>query len=107
MRRYASWFPTFNEDPDYRLTKEDYHLHAFPHWNWASGDKVDIWSFSNAASVELLVNGKSMGKQPMKKFSHIVWKAVPFEAGQYRSFPAAFCSTNTSSGVIADSTWID
>lgn len=75
---YASWFPTINEP----VTTET-HLHAFPHWNWAPGDKVDIWAFSNAASVELLVNGKSLGKQTMPRFAHVAWKAVPFAPGSY------------------------
>jgi beta-galactosidase len=81
---YASWFPLFNEGPDYTPKPEEIHLHAFPHWNWEAEDKVDIWSFSNAAAVELFVNGKSLGKQTMKKFSHIVWKAVPFVAGHFK-----------------------
>ena len=34
-------------------------LHLFPHWNWAAGKKVDVWAYSNADAVELLVNGVS------------------------------------------------
>jgi beta-galactosidase len=82
---YASWFPTYNKGPDYVLKAEEIHLHAFPHWNWQPGDKVDIWAYSNAASVELLVNGKSQGKQTMEKFGHVEWKSVAFEKGNYQA----------------------
>ena len=87
---YASWFPTVNEP----VTK-DVHLHAFPHWNWAEGDKIDIWSFSNAAAVGLEVNGKSVACEggpdtsmaanacPMPKYGHVEWKAVAFAKGSY------------------------
>lgn len=60
-------------------------LHAFPHWNWEAGDKVDIWAYSNAASVELFVNGMSLGRQKMTQFSHVEWQQVPFAAGGYHT----------------------
>ena len=64
---YASWFPTYNLGPDYALKPADYHVHAFPHWNWADGQTVSIWSFANAAEVALLVNGVAVegGKVPI------------------------------------------
>lgn len=52
---YASWFPTVNEP-----ATKSVHMHAFPHWNWVDGDAIDIWTFSNAASVALEVNGKGV-----------------------------------------------
>jgi hypothetical protein len=60
---YASWFPNFNEE-----APPTDHVHAFPHWDWKTGDKVDIWSFSNADSVQLQVNGKLISKQQMPPF---------------------------------------
>ena len=78
---YASWFPNFNNDNG---TATTYHVHAFPHWDWSAGDTVDVWSFSNAAQVELVVNGKSVGgKTPMPQYGHAEWKGVPFAAGSY------------------------
>jgi beta-galactosidase len=75
---YASWFPNFNEE-----AKPVTHVHAFPHWDWKDGDTVDIWSFSNADSVELVVNGKTVSKQQMVEYGHVTWKGVPFAAGSY------------------------
>ena len=49
--------------------------------SWADGDKVTIWAFSNADSVELFVNGKSQGVQTMTQFSHVEWDNVAWEAG--------------------------
>ena len=59
-------------------------LHVFPHWNWSEGDNVDVWCyFSNADEVELLVNGKSLGrKSKTDKVLHAEWPAVPFEPGK-------------------------
>eukprot|EP01051_Picozoa_sp_SAG22_P009748 SAG22_NODE_835_length_6917_cov_8.098709_5_plen_77_part_00 len=71
-----------NLGPDYKLKPADYHVHAFPHWNWAEGQTVSIWSFSNAAEVELVVNGVTVegGKVPMPKYGHVEW-SVPFAKG--------------------------
>ncbi|MEM1213248.1 MAG: glycoside hydrolase family 2 TIM barrel-domain containing protein [Planctomycetota bacterium] len=35
-------------------------LHLLPHWNWSGreGEKIDVWVYSNAARVELLLNGR-------------------------------------------------
>lgn len=51
-------------------------LHVFPHWNWAGkeGQKLRVWVYSNCDEVELLLNNRSLGKQPMAKFSHLEWK---------------------------------
>lgn len=57
-------------------------LHIFPHWNWNEGDIVDIWAyFNNADEVELLVNGKSLGRKRKEGDQiHVYWR-VPFVAG--------------------------
>ncbi len=57
-------------------------LHVFPHWNWAGkeGQPIDVWAFSNAEQVELLLNGTSLGRQTMKKDSHLEWR-VPYQPG--------------------------
>ncbi|MGA2262197.1 MAG: DUF4982 domain-containing protein [Acidobacteriota bacterium] len=57
-------------------------LHLFPHWNWAGkeGQEIEVWCFSNLDRVELFLNGKSLGSQPVTKNSHLVWK-VPYAPG--------------------------
>jgi beta-galactosidase len=57
-------------------------LHVFPHWNWAEGQKVDIWAYySQADEVELFVNGQSLGVRQKKPDEfHVMWR-VPFAPG--------------------------
>ena len=57
-------------------------LHIYPHWNWKGkeGQPIDVWCQSNAETVELFLNGKSLGKQSMQLNSHLEWK-VPYEPG--------------------------
>ena len=53
-------------------------LHIFPHWNLQGheGEEIDLWAYSNCDEVELTVNGKKLGRQPMPKNGHLKWKAV-------------------------------
>ena len=66
-------------------------LHLFPHWNWngKEGQDVEVWCFTNADRVELIVNGTSAGEQEVKANSHVAWK-VPYVAGaiEARGFKA-------------------
>lgn len=57
-------------------------LHLFPHWNFEGreGDEIPVWAYSNLDEVELLVNGRSLGKQAMPRLSHVEWK-VRYEPG--------------------------
>lgn len=57
-------------------------LHLLPHWNWKTGDSIDVWAYyNNADEVELFLNGKSMGRR--KKTSddlHVMWQ-LKYEPG--------------------------
>ncbi|MEI6674426.1 MAG: glycoside hydrolase family 2 TIM barrel-domain containing protein, partial [Verrucomicrobiota bacterium] len=59
-------------------------VHLLPHWNWKGfeGKEIPVWCFTNAESVELILNGKSLGSKDFKdsKSLHLEWK-VPYEAG--------------------------
>ncbi len=55
-------------------------VHLFPHWNHKKGDKIDLWAYSNCDEVELIINKKSLGKQPTPRYGHISWQ-VDFEPG--------------------------
>ena len=53
-------------------------LHIFPHWNLQGheGEEVEVWAYSNCDEVELTVNGKKLGRQPMPRNGNLKWKAV-------------------------------
>ncbi len=57
-------------------------LHIAPHWNWAGkqGKTIDVWCQSNCDSVELFLNGRSLGRKVMPRLSHLEWK-VPYQPG--------------------------
>ncbi len=51
-------------------------MHLFPHWNWEGkeGQEILVWCYANCESVELFVNGTSVGSQTVKKNGHLEWK---------------------------------
>jgi beta-galactosidase len=51
-------------------------LHLLPHWNWEGkeGQEIAVWAYCNQESVELFLNGTSLGSQPVKKNGHLEWK---------------------------------
>lgn len=56
------------------------------HWNRKEGSKVSLYTFTNADEVELLVNGKSLGRRENnvgnpKERNRIFWKDVPYVKG--------------------------
>ena len=50
-------------------------LHLLPHWSWPDRENqtIDVWCFSNCHEVELFLNGESLGRQTMKRNSHLEW----------------------------------
>jgi beta-galactosidase len=56
------------------------------HWNRQDGKLYNIYTYTNADEVELLVNGKSIGIQKNstdeRKRNTIFWKDVPYSAGK-------------------------
>lgn len=57
-------------------------LHIFPHWNWRGqeGKTIAVWCYTNCKSVELFLNGKSMGTRTIEPLGHVCWD-VPYEPG--------------------------
>ncbi|MDE6161483.1 MAG: DUF4982 domain-containing protein, partial [Muribaculaceae bacterium] len=53
-------------------------LHIFPHWNLQGheGETVSVWAYSNMDEVELIVNGKKLGRKTMPENGHLSWDAV-------------------------------
>ena len=71
----------FPKDEAYYLKAwwtEEPVLHIFPHWNLQDheGEEIELWAYSNCEEVELIVNGKKLGRQAMPKNGHLKWKAT-------------------------------
>jgi beta-galactosidase len=51
-------------------------LHLFPHWNWAGreGQEIEVWCHTNLDSVDLFLNGESVGAKNIQRNSHLQWK---------------------------------
>lgn len=92
-------------------------LHITPHWNWKGqeGKRMDVWVNSNADQVELMLNGKSLGKKTMPRNSHLKWlvaykpgtlEAVAWKNG--RKFKTQVVTTGAPYAVklTSDRSWI-
>ena len=71
----------FPKDEAYYLKSwwtEEPTLHIFPHWNLQGheGEEGERWAYSNCDEVELIVNGKNLGRQTMPCNGHLKWKAT-------------------------------
>ena len=57
-------------------------LHVFPHWNWKTGQTIDIWAYyNNADEVELFLNGSSQGiRKKGENDYHVFWR-LTYEPG--------------------------
>jgi len=60
-------------------------VHLLPHWNWEqfTGKEIPVWCYTNADSVELFLNDKSLGEKSWKTDSkdlHLEW-SVPYAPG--------------------------
>jgi beta-galactosidase len=77
------------------LPKDDYYyyrawwrpdqplVHLLPHWTWPGreGKPIEVWAHGNTQEVELLLNGKSLGRKAMARNRHLEWK-VPYAPGR-------------------------
>ncbi len=58
-------------------------VHLLPHWTWPSreGRPIEVWAHGNCDEVELLLNGRSLGRKPMPRNGHLAW-SVPYAPGR-------------------------
>jgi len=58
-------------------------VHLLPHWTWPGreGQPIEVWAHGNCAEIELLLNGKSLGRKPMPRNRHLAWQ-VPYAPGR-------------------------
>jgi beta-galactosidase len=61
-------------------------VHLLPHWNWSAGQSIPVWAYTNCDSVELFLNGASLGTRAFQPDGplHLEW-LVPFEPGTLRA----------------------
>ena len=55
-------------------------VHILPHWNWSSGQIVEVWTYTNCDTVDLFLNGVSQGLKTVGDSLHLVWD-VPWTPG--------------------------
>ncbi len=65
---------------------EEPMVHILPHWNWTGkeGTEIPVVAYSNCESVELFLNGRSLGEKDMGDKMDLVWQ-VPFEPGSIQA----------------------
>ncbi|MDB5703685.1 MAG: hypothetical protein JWN66_801 [Sphingomonas bacterium] len=58
-------------------------VHLLPHWTWPGreGQPIEIWAYGNGDEIELLVNGRSVGRKPLERNGHCAW-TVPYAPGR-------------------------
>ena len=66
-------------------------VHIMPHWTWPGfeGKPIPVWVFTNADSVELFLNGKSLGSRNYPANTdgaslHLAW-TVPYAPGELKA----------------------
>ena len=57
---------------------DDPTVHIFPHWNWPGkeGDSIKVHCYTNCDEVELLLNGKKIGKQKAVPYAKLIWPLI-------------------------------
>ncbi|MCD8049508.1 MAG: DUF4982 domain-containing protein [Clostridia bacterium] len=60
-------------------------IHFLPHWDLKNeGENVCVRVFTNCDSVEIVLNGKSMGEKQMIKYAHVDFD-IPYEKGEIKA----------------------
>lgn len=52
------------------------------HWNWQKGSEVTVYAYSNCESVDILVNGKKLGRRKVDADSCCVAWTLPYKPGK-------------------------
>lgn len=59
-------------------------IHVLPHWNHRRGAEVRVMVYTNCDEVELLLNGRSLGRQANDMATQTTWR-VKFEPGELKA----------------------
>jgi len=81
-------------------------LHVFPHWNWTTGQPINVWTYGNCQTVVLYTNGVSLGSQTLNVQGHVEWDKVTYAPGTlqaigYNNGVAVLTNTTTTTGAPA------
>lgn len=57
---------------------EEPMVHLLPHWTWPGreGEPIEVWVHGNCAEVELLLDGRSLGRKAMSRNGHLAWQVA-------------------------------
>ena len=60
-------------------------VYLTPHWNWCGmeNEEIKVMAYTNCDTLELFLNGKSLGKKEIEAFGHGEWM-VPFAPGELK-----------------------
>ena len=77
-------------------------VHIGVYWDWNEGQIIDVPVMTNGASVELFLNGQSLGREPIDLSDRVhcvpVWQ-VPYQAGELKAV-----AYDADGGIIAEET---
>lgn len=82
-------------------------LHILPHWNLKGheGETIPVWVYTNLDEVELIVNGKNLGRKKMTPGDFLAWDAIyqpgRIEARGYRNGKRVLTERVETSGPAA------
>ena len=62
---------------------EEPKIHVLPHWNVESydGEPIPVWIYTNCEEAELFLNGESLGRRKVEKYTHLEW-SVDYKPGK-------------------------
>lgn len=67
------------------LWKTEPMIHILPHWSWTKeNEEVEVWVYSNCETVELFLNGESLGVQEINPYIQGKW-LVSYKAGKLKA----------------------
>jgi beta-galactosidase len=70
-----------------RWLRNEPTLHLLPHWNWPGreGQITPVHCYTSFETVELFLNGKSLGCRSRNGAHRLVWNDVKYEAGELKA----------------------
>lgn len=80
------------------VNAEGHHTHIIGHWTYSDGTAKDIFVASNGDSVELFVNGRSLGKGEKSDGFLFTFKNVAYASGELKAV-SSYTDEQTSEDV--------